>query len=32
MQLLLDGLTADGDQALPGPPPDGTELNWRWRR
>jgi AcrR family transcriptional regulator len=27
--LLLDGLRGDGE--LPGPPPSGAELNWRWR-
>jgi AcrR family transcriptional regulator len=33
LALLLDGLAAD-DAAppLPGPAPQGDELNWRWRR
>jgi hypothetical protein len=28
----LSGLAADGDPRppLPGPPPQGAELNWRW--
>ena len=32
LAILLDGLAGDGDPPLPGPPPDGTESNWRWRR
>ena len=32
LALLLDGLASRGSPALPGPPPDGEELNWRWRQ
>ncbi|HXW45226.1 MAG TPA: helix-turn-helix domain-containing protein [Streptosporangiaceae bacterium] len=32
LALLLDGLASHGGAALPGPPPGGEELNWRWRR
>ncbi|HST82751.1 MAG TPA: helix-turn-helix domain-containing protein [Kineosporiaceae bacterium] len=32
LAILLAGLAGDGDPPLPGPPPDGTESNWRWRR
>jgi AcrR family transcriptional regulator len=31
LAILLAGLAGDGDPPLPGPPPDGTEANWRWR-
>ena len=32
LALLLDGLAFDGVTSLPGPPPEGDELNWRWAR
>jgi AcrR family transcriptional regulator len=32
LRLLLDGLAAGREPALPGPPPAADELNWRWRR
>lgn len=32
LRLLLDGLRAAPEPALPGPPPAADELNWRWRR
>jgi AcrR family transcriptional regulator len=31
LALQLDGLTNDDGTPLPGPPPQGGELNWRWR-
>jgi hypothetical protein len=30
LELQLDGLSALGRPELPGPPPSGEELNWRW--
>jgi AcrR family transcriptional regulator len=30
LELQLDGLSADNRSQLPGPPPSGNELNWRW--
>jgi AcrR family transcriptional regulator len=30
LELQLDGLSALGRTELPGPPPSGEELNWRW--
>jgi AcrR family transcriptional regulator len=32
LELQLDGLSADNRSQLPGPPPSGDELNWRWHR
>jgi AcrR family transcriptional regulator len=32
LAVLLDGLTASGRAALPGPAPGVRELNWRWLR
>jgi AcrR family transcriptional regulator len=32
LRLLLDGLRAGQEPALPGPPPSPGELGWRWRR
>ena len=32
LQLLLDGMAADPETNLPGPPPHPDEMNWRWRR
>jgi AcrR family transcriptional regulator len=31
LALVFDGLAVHGT-ALPGPPPDGGEIGWRWRR
>jgi AcrR family transcriptional regulator len=31
LALVLDGLAVHGT-ALPGPPPEGSEIGWRWRR
>lgn len=30
LALTLDGMRRDDAAPLPGPPPDATELNWRW--
>ena len=30
LALLLDGMRRGDAGALPGPPPDAAELNWRW--
>ncbi len=32
LALLLDGLASRDTGRLPGPAPDGGELNWRWQR
>jgi AcrR family transcriptional regulator len=32
LALLLDGLQVAGDPPLPGPPPHGRELSWRWQQ
>ena len=32
LAVLLDGLQGSGSGELPGPPPSGEELNWRWSR
>jgi AcrR family transcriptional regulator len=32
LALVLDGLAAADGPALPGPPPEPDELNWRWRK
>jgi hypothetical protein len=31
LRLLLDGMAADHETDLPGPPPSPDEMNWRWR-
>jgi AcrR family transcriptional regulator len=31
LAVFVDGLAAEGAQALPGPPP-GAEVNWRWNQ
>ncbi|MDX6229839.1 MAG: hypothetical protein QOI76_3229, partial [Frankiales bacterium] len=30
LELQLDGLSTVNGPELPGPPPSGGELNWRW--
>ncbi len=32
LEIILAGLSAAGDEPLPGPPPQPGEANWRWSR